>query len=494
MMTQGVVTQAMNLFGNTTGNVAAKNKQSGSGFEVIIDHSMKSEQHVTGGSDAATVKKAVQQSQTKDNSNSKDVVDRSSSQTTNEVSNNAADAKVNTDSKKELQTNDQDGSTQAVTAEKSEEPVVDEQTMENISGMLQSIRQMIMDVLNLKPEELDQLLKGQGLKIQDLLQPENLQQLILANSGQTDLLAVITDENLANVMNQLVQSVEEIKTNANLGMSMDQVKKILDQAMKVTKEVSEEPVDPQNTQTMVAAQTGVEQKQDSGNPAGKDDKTTEGNKNKVGTEHSAEAVKATDGKDASSQNQTDLTGDHKDNLETSEHFETFINHLANAATTTPVEFDQDMIKAAQIRDIATQIIDKIRISVRTNDTSMELQLNPEHLGKVNLTVQSKSGVMTAQFVVQNEISKEAIESQLHTLRETLNQQGIKVDAIEVTVASNPFEHNANEQAGGETQEKQNNHSKGISLEDAMNISEDTLEATDTVDTSEIRGSQIDYTA
>ena len=37
--------------------------------------------------------------------------------------------------------------------------------------------------------------------------------------------------------------------------------------------------------------------------------------------------------------------------------------------------------------------------------------------------------------------KEALEAQISTLRESLNQAGVKVDAIEVTIASHEFERN-----------------------------------------------------
>jgi flagellar hook-length control protein FliK len=124
---------------------------------------------------------------------------------------------------------------------------------------------------------------------------------------------------------------------------------------------------------------------------------------------------------------------------------------------------------------------------------MELQLNPENLGKVNLSVQSKNGVMTAQFVVQNETSKEAIESQLHTLRETLNQQGIKVEAIEVTVSTYAFEQNQ-ESSNNQSEAPKEHSGRQISLEEAFNMSEVSEEENLAEDITGIRGSQIDYTA
>jgi hypothetical protein len=44
MMTQSVMTQAANLFGNAAGSVTSKGKQTGTGFDQIIDNSLKSVQ------------------------------------------------------------------------------------------------------------------------------------------------------------------------------------------------------------------------------------------------------------------------------------------------------------------------------------------------------------------------------------------------------------------------------------------------------------------
>ena len=39
-------------------------------------------------------------------------------------------------------------------------------------------------------------------------------------------------------------------------------------------------------------------------------------------------------------------------------------------------------------------------------------LTPEELGRVNLTIVEQDGVMKASFVTENELAKEAIESNL----------------------------------------------------------------------------------
>jgi flagellar hook-length control protein FliK len=96
------------------------------------------------------------------------------------------------------------------------------------------------------------------------------------------------------------------------------------------------------------------------------------------------------------------------------------------------------VETAQIME---QIAEQIRIVVTPDTTSMEMQLNPENLGKMYLHISSEEGVVNAQFIATNEVVKEALESQIATLRENLTQAGVKVDAIEVTIASHEFERN-----------------------------------------------------
>lgn len=493
MMTQGVMTQAVNLFGNATGSVTSKGKQTGNSFELMFHTGIKTEQNVTGSTGNSEIKKTSQQSSDKDNSKFSDEAGESTRQTsdTTKSISGPEDTKPATEPKSQTKAVDDESTVKTDTAEQKDEPVIDDKTMEKISGMLQAIRQTILDALNLSPEELDNLMTEQGFSMEDLLQPDNLQQLVLADSGQTDILAVLTDENLADTMNQLIQSVEDIKTKAELALPMEQVKSILGSLKQVKDEPAVLKAATQEEEAVaepmgqIVAEPDKQEKEDTTSST----KKTEGQK-----ESGIEVIKTDDTKESASQTQSDLQKDQNQDLKATEQFELFLNNLTKASANTPADFDGSMMKVAQLRDIANQIIDRIKVSIQPEQTSMELQLNPEHLGKVNFAVQSKNGVMTAQFVVQNDISKEAIESQLHNLKETLNQQGIKVEAIEVTVASYSFEQNGNEQTGTQEEAKKSSSRGKITMEDALTMTEGLEAQEQTADVTGVRGSQIDYTA
>lgn len=99
-----------------------------------------------------------------------------------------------------------------------------------------------------------------------------------------------------------------------------------------------------------------------------------------------------------------------------------------------------MSRQATMDQIVEQVVNHVRIRVLPQTTSMELQLNPASLGRVNLNVTSQNGTATATLTVQNQVAKEALESQLTVLRENLESHGLKVDAVEVNVSEFGFKH------------------------------------------------------
>lgn len=102
------------------------------------------------------------------------------------------------------------------------------------------------------------------------------------------------------------------------------------------------------------------------------------------------------------------------------------------------------------QEIVQQVVNRISLSSLSNGTSMTIQLKPEHLGNLLLTVATQKGSVTAHFVAENASVKEAIEMNLFQLKTTLEQQGINVDEIEVSVANNEyFEQRGREQSNSE---------------------------------------------
>lgn len=144
-------------------------------------------------------------------------------------------------------------------------------------------------------------------------------------------------------------------------------------------------------------------------------------------------------------------------------------------------------------DIVQQVVNHIRIRVLPQTTSMELQLNPESLGRVNLNVTSNNGTATATLTVQNQMAKEALESQIAVLKENLESQGLKVESVEVNVSDFGFKHpeDSNNNQFGQQQQKKA-PGKRFRFDAADEVEEES--AADSADAVQTGDSVVDYTA
>jgi len=143
MMTQSVMTQAANLLGNAAGSVTTKGKQSGSGFDLIIQSNMKTVQNMNGSTGKFTTEKTSLKSIDTKTSKKSDVTDQATKQTTENTKDVTAKEPVKTEGKKPVKQTDQktENSTRPETVEKTDDTEIakDEQVIAQITGMLQAI-------------------------------------------------------------------------------------------------------------------------------------------------------------------------------------------------------------------------------------------------------------------------------------------------------------------------------------------------------------------
>ena len=500
-MTQRINTQTANVCDTVFPSFHGKTRQAESSFDLILGSSQRTKQDAPGsGTSAAKPSKANQI--------------RTASPVT--AAGSEAKAEMVRETGKDMAKD---------TKDLSKDTKKDTRLPDRIMELLNSIWQAVRDVLHLSQEKLQQLMEEQGIESTDLLNPDFLRQLVLANSGQDAISAVLTDEDLADSMKQLLQTVEGLCADSGLDRADDSVKDILAQLENLDflkKTTDSETSDAVALDTGDSAAAGRDQELLSAANVAEDalpgqirkeDKEKEaktlpaesgpekGGKGRVPYEETTgsgaveEDPKLSRAGEGSSGFLSDRRNDSRETAST-DRFADFVDRMMDAAQRNlSADFNEDLTQITELREIANQIINQIRVVVRQDQTSMELQLNPENLGKVNLSVRSKEGVMTAQFVVQNELTKEAIESQMYTLKDTLEQQGIKVETIEVTVAHYAFEQNNQADSQREPRQQKSSGGKKITLEEAMQMGGEPLQKeAEAVDITGMRGSQIDFTA
>ena len=96
------------------------------------------------------------------------------------------------------------------------------------------------------------------------------------------------------------------------------------------------------------------------------------------------------------------------------------------------------------------------------------------------------------MTVENQAAKEALESQMIILKENFQQQGLKVDAVEVTVSE--FGLDQREQQNEQQSQRDSRH-KEFSYDETKENSNDTEETSrETTMQRRDQNSTIDYTA
>ncbi len=327
----------------------------------------------------------------------------------------------------------------------------------------------VAEELGVTEEEVLAAMEALGLTMTDLLNADNMTQLVLAIEGE-DMLSLMTDEGLYNSLQNILSMVSQAtnQLQEELGITPEELAAMLEEA--TAKE--ELPKDKQE----LPAQDGVKEQI----PEGEEDYT-------VTVERNGETVKVSVEVDGNSESKSEEVtslktqpaeeqqtsgkeeGSKKDGASHREHTQEstqgnlLLENLLNRsnAVKTDMAFENVMTQqnTEQTQNIMNQIMDYMRIQVRSDMTQMELQLNPASLGTVNINITSKAGVITAQFLTQNETVKAAIESQIVQLKNSFEEQGIKVESVEVAVANHSFERNLNGE-GSRQQQSQDGRRKG----------------------------------
>ena len=388
--------------------------------------------------------------------------------------------------------------------------------LKSVENVANEITNEVRDILGVDDETLANAMTALGFSALDLLDTSNLAKLVLTINGSSEFTDLLTDENMMNQLNSLIDVVENINWEELTGMSKEDFATVLanstqqgdiehENLMTTVSDgetfsvIQEDASDRQvNVQTDVS--DNITDVSDNITDA-KQDVTVVVEKNQSEAEQGSAQTDSDAGKNMSEEiAESTLSDDDAVSSRQTNVQNNFIQNMEQAAAS--VEQTQsarpDTVRMQQMVDIVNQVVEKIKVSLGTESTSMEMQLNPEHLGKVLLNVSSKNGMMTAVFSVQSEEAKAALESQMFTLRENLELRELKVDAVEVNVSDFDFSRSDQAMDGGQSKADDGNGKQikfdfGDDSSDESAISNEEKEAV-RKQVMRDNGSQIDFTA
>lgn len=404
---------------------------------------------------------------------------------------------------------EENGETAAVQEENAQDATV----LEDVEEAAKELVAEVSKVLDIPLEKVEEAMEILGLTAVDLFDPTNLKQLLLNLTDSTDELSLVTDERLYSNLQELFGTVNDTlgTLQEELGLDADELKALLS-------EISAEEKQPVDTQTQEPVMTpvgeepkaSVEGMKDYAVSVEKDGGTVQikvtvddasGQKHvseqMTDTAKPEEAPLTKKGQEADTghreeRNPGQNAGQHEGNA--------FLQHLTGHTEEVEAPVERPVYTQTQTTQIMDQIVEYMKINIKPETQELEMQLHPASLGTVHVQLAAKDGVITAQFAAQNETVKAVLETQMIQLKEQFEEQGIKVDAVEVTVANHAY----GEQYGGEQEaaDQENGGAKKNVRRINLNLDEMDEEGLDELDDSEriavemmqANGSTVDYTA
>lgn len=346
---------------------------------------------------------------------------------------------------------------------------------DTVKEVCEDIKDAIKEEFDVSDEDIKAAMELLGLTALDLLSTAKVAKLIEQLTG-TDALTLITNEDMMQSFNNIINVVDDANADIAdmLGVKTEEVGIVLEQNNIVHVVNSEDTA-----------------KQADGKEA--DTKNADDNINQtVDNQESLSEVlakKITTESDGKAKNNMSESNEANNKVTYADVADNMISNI----TDTFADIITEGISTVKEADIVNQVIDSVKLMASRELTSMEVMLNPEHLGSVHITVTARNGIVSAQIAAQNEQVKTALENQMVTLREQFESQGLKVDAVEITVMAHSFEAGQNfGQSESERKQGESKVHRKLDLSSFDDELEEDLESTAPAPKAE--GSSVEYLA
>lgn len=343
---------------------------------------------------------------------------------------------------------------QAQTEEVSKE--VSQEITEDIpEEMSQEVSEEILNViaviLNVPVSELKNSLEQLDISSEDLLNVNDVTDLVMDMKNIDTKLELIINEDASNAIKDIQQAVEMVMQNAKQNENTSDISLVTDTQVQVMDETVQE--NPKETVEDTVENDSKEMPETAANVT------------------SVEADSKTEGQEFNSNSQKDESDKH--DVQMKDVLENPLNDLkGNILNEIEVALDERVNENISAR-IINQITDNISVAIRESMTSLEMQLYPEHLGKVTVVLATEEGGITAKITAETEMAKNAIEQQLTILKDNFEKQGLKVTDVEVTIASHSFEQNLDKNdSNNENQQRRTGRIRKSLLDEVNGIAEE----------------------
>lgn len=97
------------------------------------------------------------------------------------------------------------------------------------------------------------------------------------------------------------------------------------------------------------------------------------------------------------------------------------------------------IKESELPLVKSQlnfISNHLTTQIKNGISSMELVLQPEHLGKIQMLLQSSDGIVSVQILAQTSEALNLLNANSHSIKDAIEQQGIELNDVNINLAQN----------------------------------------------------------
>lgn len=371
------------------------------------------------------------------------------------------------------------------------------------------IVEKVTDDLDISEDELNNAMQLLGLTAMDLLNPANLSALYCEVTGNaSDPQALVLNADFTALFNDVSEVASENDAQLDLlsQLTASDDGEILDADIVSSADTTEKTVDSSYDDTAASGQNindtadeavkvydGGTQDSSYQNP---DEGTSSGETGNGIT--SDEKTQSKSLADSSFDDSGERVLHHDDGA----HSDNSVLHASVSEqlnTDTSFEMSQSQSRLrVDTTDIIRQIVDSMSISNTTEESAINLQLTPESLGRMYINVSQKNSEISARIAVSNEAVKEALQTQMVNLKEALNNSGIRVNEVEITVASHEFERNLEQGAANDSRQQESTNSyNGSNSSDSgidSDMMQDRVEERLVTQIMRDNGNSVDFTA
>ncbi len=445
----------------------------------------------------------------------KDVEKPSSDVNENAATKAKSDAQNASASKKSTETAENNKADKSNKAEKTNskdnlrnEDLKNEDLQNSVDAANDDIAQRIAKILNIPVEEVTQILNSLNMTAMDLTDKAALSefmQKVFDATGPVQLLNVpgigrMMEEagKAAGIYSDLALRVTELTTAESQGLSLEGFTEMqsTDENLQATIDaVMQRAVNNADLSDVPGKEALVGNEQSLRANDNADAARTSQTQNNQITDvvklYENEAAKA-----GTFSNFNEDSSSHQDNtgqrsFDSNAVFTGNVNTSQTSTVNTFAAVRAEAARSTNTEDVINQIMDRIKVDVKGGVSEIKMILRPEQLGDVTLKVSFENGVITAQFLAENQRVKEIIEANFTQLKNSLQQQGLEVSDLSVAVDQN----NAQNDQQRNMESFMRNGQAAVNARRVQHISGAEVEETEEVvtDSSVAHEGALDYT-